>query len=177
MSRIAKKPISIPQGITVTVGAGDISIKGPQGELTRRLHPDIAVKIADNAILVTPHTETIRTKALWGTTAAHIKNMLAGVEKPYVVRLLIEGVGYRWEVAGNKINLSLGFSHPVSVDVPEGVKATLEKGVLVISGIDKDKTTQFAANIRALKVPEPYKGKGIRYEGEVVRRKQGKKTA
>ncbi len=177
MSRIAKKPIVVPQGVTVTVAGGNVSVKGPQGELSRPLHPDMAVAVAEGAVSVTPHVETKRTKALWGTTAAHIKNMLEGVVKPYEKRLLIEGVGYRWEVAGTKMNLSLGFSHPVSVEIPKGLKVTIEKGVLVIAGIDKDVVGQFAANIRALKKPEPYKGKGIRYSDEVIRRKQGKKTA
>lgn len=176
MSRIAKKPIPVPSAVAVEVTSGEVTVRGPKGELHRRLHPDIAVAVADNEITVTPHTSSLRAKALWGTTAAHLKNMLTGVVTPFVRRLLVEGVGYRWEIAGTNLKLALGFSHPVIMPIPEGLTVTIEKGVLAISGPDKEQVTQFAANVRALKVPEPYKGKGIRYEGEVVRRKQGKKT-
>lgn len=176
MSRIAKKPIRIPGAVSVAVEKGEISVKGPRGELRRRVHPDVAVTVAGDEVTVTPHHESIRTRALWGTTAAHLKNMLAGVVVPFTKKLLIEGVGFRWEVTGGTLKLALGFSHPVVVPIPQGIEVKIEKSVLTVSGIDKEQVTQFAANIRALKKPEPYKGKGIRYEGEVIRRKQGKKT-
>ncbi|HEY6019370.1 MAG TPA: 50S ribosomal protein L6, partial [Candidatus Paceibacterota bacterium] len=112
-----------------------------------------------------------------GTVAAHIKNMISGVNAGFTKKLLVEGVGYKWEVKGKQLQLALGFSHPVLVDIPEGLTVVADKGTLTITGIDTEKVGQFAANIRALKKPEPYKGKGIRYEGEVIRRKQGKKAA
>lgn len=137
----------------------------------------IAVSVDSEGAQVTQKSSSLAAKALTGTYASHIRNMIEGVTKGYTKRLLIEGVGYKWDVMGAEIKLALGFSHPVMMKIPEGVKAVVEKGTLVLTGNDKEVIGQFAANIRALKVPEPYKGKGIRYEGEVVRRKQGKKTA
>lgn len=176
MSRLAKRPIPILPKADVTVLEGSISVKGPLGTLMRPVHSAIAVSVTPEGVVVTPKKETLETKALVGTHASHIRNMLRGVTEGFSKKLLIEGVGYRWEVSGATLTLSLGFSHPVKVQIPEGLKVSIEKGVLTVAGFDKEKVGQFAAEIRALKKPEPYKGKGIRYEGEVIRRKQGKKT-
>lgn len=176
MSRIGKKPIALPQGTNVSVVSGTVTVKGPQGELSRRFPREIAVNVGEGGVRVAPSSAKISNVALWGTYASHMKNMLEGVTKGYVKKLLIEGVGFRWEVSGDTLTLSLGFSHPVKVKVPAGLKASAEKGVLTVSGIDKEKVGQFAAHIRSLRKPEPYKGKGIRYDGEEIRRKQGKKT-
>ena len=176
MSRIAKKPISIPDKSTVSVEGGRVLVKGPLGELSRPLHPNVAFAIEGNSVTVTPKRSDLATKALWGTQAAHLKNMIEGVTKGFEVKLEIEGVGYRFELAGGSLKLAIGFSHPVILAIPEGVSAKLEKAELTLSGNDKEKVTQFAAIVRGQKKPEPYKGKGIHYKGEVVRRKQGKKT-
>ena len=127
--------------------------------------------------MVTPRIQNLESRASLGTTAAHIRNMVAGVNTGFSKKLLIEGVGYKWDVQGKTLNLALGFSHPVKMPIPEGLTVKADKGVLEISGHDIEVVGQFAANVRAMKKPEPYKGKGIRYDGEVIRRKQGKKAA
>ncbi|MDE2213281.1 MAG: 50S ribosomal protein L6 [Patescibacteria group bacterium] len=177
MSRLAKKPILIPAKTEVSVGQGLVRVKGPKGELSRASHPQIEVMVGADGVSVKPRSETLETRALTGTYVSHIRNMMQGVTQGYSKRLAVEGVGYKWDVAGKILNLSLGFSHPVKVAIPEGLTVTVDKSLLTISGINKELVGQFAANIRALKRPEPYKGKGIRYEGEVIRRKQGKKAA
>lgn len=177
MSRLAKRPIAIPKGAEVSASDTNVSIKGPLGTLTRELPREVAVSVTPEGVQVEKKGNSITSRALVGTYASHMRNMLAGVTLGFSKKLLIEGVGFKWDVAGDSINLSLGFSHPVKVKIPAGVKASVEKGVLSLSGFDKEVVGQFAADIRALKKPEPYKGKGIRYEGEVIRRKQGKKTA
>ncbi|MBI5456780.1 50S ribosomal protein L6 [Candidatus Kaiserbacteria bacterium] len=177
MSRIGKKTIPIPQGTDVSVGKSEITVKGKGGTLTRQLHPSIAVTITDGVVSVAPNSNTRVAQALWGTFSAHINNMVAGVNTPFVKKLQIEGIGYRAELSGKNLKLALGFSHPVIVGVPEGITVAVEKNIVSVSGADKEKVGQFAASVRALKKPEPYKGKGIRYEGEVVRQKQGKKAA
>ena len=176
MSRIAKKPITIPQGVTVSVLDSTVTVKGKGGELKRTFRPLVSIKTDATSVMLEPATDTRLSKVLWGTYAAHIRNMMKGVAQPFVKQLLIEGVGYRANVQGNKIVLSIGFSHPVEREIPAGLIVTSEKGVITVTGIDKEMVGQFAANLRALKVPEPYKGKGIRYSDEVVRRKQGKKV-
>ena len=177
MSRLAKKPIIIPEKTTVTKEGGTILVKGPLGELSRSFPPAVLVKIEGTEIVVALGDALREHKALSGTAVAHIKNMIAGVNKPYEKKLLIEGVGFKADAQGTKLNMALGFSHPVVVEVPQGIKVTTEKGIINISGINKDAVGQFAAKIRSFKEPEPYKGKGIRYSNEVIRRKQGKKTA
>ena len=177
MSRLAKRPIPIPQGAEVSVANSVVTVKGPLGTLTRPVHAQIDLSIQPEGVIVTARRENLETKALTGTYASHVRNMLEGATKGFTKRLAVEGVGYKWDVAGTTLNLSLGFSHPVKKQIPEGLKVTLEKNVLVVSGFDKEKVGQFAAEVRALKKPEPYKGKGIRYEGEIIRRKQGKKVA
>ena len=177
MSRLAKRPIVIPAKTEVTVNAGDVAVKGPKGTLMKHTHRLIKVEVGPEGVQVTPKADTLESRAALGTTAAHIRNMIAGVNTGFSKKLLVEGVGYKWDVQGKTVNLALGFSHPVKVSIPEGLTVTADKAALTITGFDKEVVVQFAANIRALKKPEPYKGKGIRYDGEIIRRKQGKKAA
>ncbi len=176
MSRLAKKPLQVPDKVTVTVAGTRVTAKGPAGEISRDFRPEIAITLADNALSLTPDGNSIQTRALWGTTASHLKNMLAGAAKPFVKKLIVEGIGFKSEVKGKDLVMSLGFSHLVKVAIPAGLTVTAEKNMITISGVDKENVGQFAAIVRDLKRPEPYKGKGIRYDTEVVRRKEGKKT-
>lgn len=177
MSRLAKQPIEIPKQTEITVSGDIIAVKGPKGTLSRKGSRHVSVVVSGEGVQVSPKGETIEARASIGTYAAHIRNMIEGVNKGFTKKLLIEGVGYKWDVQGKMLNLSLGFSHPVKMNIPEGLTVTIEKGVLSIMGPDREMVGQFAANVRAHKLPEPYKGKGIRYEGEIIRRKQGKKAA
>jgi large subunit ribosomal protein L6 len=177
MSRIGKKTIPVPAGTDVSVVSNEVVVKGKGGTLKRTLHPTIGVSIANGEVTVAPKAETRLARALWGTFTAHIRNMIAGVNTPFVKKLQIEGIGYKAELTGKNLKLALGFSHPVLVPVPEGITVAVEKNMITVTGADKEQVGQFAASVRALKKPEPYKGKGIRYEGEVVREKQGKKAA
>jgi large subunit ribosomal protein L6 len=177
MSRIGKKPIAIPEKTEVTISGSVVTVKGPSGTLTRTISPVLEVKVVEKEVIVSLKSETPESAVLWGTITSHIGNMIEGVNTPFVKRLLVEGVGYKWEVKGDKLALNLGFSHPVEVKIPEIVKVAIEKGVLVANSIDKDALGQFVAYVRSFRKPEPFKGKGIRYEGEVIRRKEGKKTA
>ncbi len=177
MSRIAKQPIPIPEKTEATFAGGIFSVKGPKGSLQKVFRDEITLTIADGAIVLSPKKEDIFSLALWGTYASHVRNMLRGVTTPYEKKLILEGVGFKSEVKGKNLDLALGFSHPVSVPIPEGLTVTAEKNTITISGIDKEVVGQFASQIRSLKKPEPYKGKGFHYDTEVVRRKQGKKTA
>lgn len=176
MSRIGKRPITLPEKTELEVSGGMLVVKGPKGELRRRLHPLIEVRVEGKEANVHPKKETLESRALWGTFSSHISNMVSGVNKPFEKKLLLEGIGFKSEVKGQELVLALGFSHPVVVKTPEGLNVTAEKNVITISGIDKELVGRFAAEVRALKKPEPYKGKGMRYEGEVIRRKQGKKS-
>jgi large subunit ribosomal protein L6 len=176
MSRIGKKPIAIPVGTEVNVSGAELTVKGKGGTLKRALHPAVSITVADGAVTVAPSSNNRLARALWGTYASHVRNMVAGVNTPFVKKLIVEGIGFRAELAGKELKLMVGFSHPVLVPVPEGVTVAVEKGVITISGADKEKVGQFSAAVRAIKKPEPYKGKGIRYEGEVIQRKQGKKA-
>ncbi len=176
MSRIAKKPIAIPEKTIATYATGVITVKGPLGELTKNLRPEIEVTIENNTIVLIPKRQSLDILALWGTYASHIKNMLEGVNKLYEKKLIVEGIGFKSDIKGKEIHLALGFSHPIVRVIPEGLKVIAEKNIITVSGIDVEKVGQFVAQIRALKKPEPYKGKGIRYNDEVIRRKQGKKT-
>jgi large subunit ribosomal protein L6 len=176
MSRIGKKPIELGEKTTAEMKGDVFSVTGPLGTLSRSFKPEVKIKVEGKTIVLEPERNTLELNALWGTYASHIKNMIKGVNAPFVERLVIEGIGYKADVKGDKIVMGLGFSHPVTVEIPKGVKVVMEKNVMVISGSDKEETTRFAAYIRSLKKPEPYKGKGIMYEGEKIRRKQGKKT-
>lgn len=177
MSRTGKLPITIPSGTNVALADGFITVKGKGGTLKRPLHQMVSVTIADQTLTVAPSAKTRLARALWGTYAAHIRNMLAGVNQPFVKKLQIEGIGYKAELSGKTLSLAVGFSHPVKIAIPEGITVAVDKNIVSISGADKEQVGQFAASVRAVKKPEPYKGKGIRYEGEVVREKQGKKVA
>ena len=177
MSRLAKRPITLPPSTEVTISGEELRVKGPKGTLTKSTHRLVAIEVGKDGVQVSQKGDTLEAQALVGTYASHVKNMLQGVTKGFSKKLLIEGVGYKWDVQGKNLNLALGFSHPVKVDIPEGLTVKADKGTLSIEGFNKESVGQFAANIRALKKPEPYKGKGIRYEDEVIRRKQGKKAA
>lgn len=177
MSRLAKRPIAVPAKTEITISGDVVTVKGPKGTLMRPGHRLIAIEKVPEGVQVAMKKDTLEARALVGSYASHVRNMLEGVTSGFAKKLLIEGVGYKWDVAGKTLNLSLGFSHPVKMSIPEGLTVTVEKGALTVAGFDKEMVGQFAANVRALKEPEPYKGKGIRYEGEVVRRKQGKKAA
>ncbi|MFZ2205593.1 MAG: 50S ribosomal protein L6 [Minisyncoccia bacterium] len=177
MSRIGKKEIIIPAGVEVTKNGPTLTVKGPKGTLTKIFRDDVDVAIADKTINLSIKRNDKFSKSLWGTYASHIKNMIVGVETPYQKKLILEGVGFKSEVKGKEIHFALGFSHPVIVPIPEGLTVTAEKNVITVTGIDKEIVGGFTAAVRSLKKPEPYKGKGMRYEGEVIRRKQGKKTA
>lgn len=177
MSRIGKKPIEIPAKTEITISDDIVTVKGPLGELSKKVRMDVLdMVIEGNHITLTPKDSSLETNALWGTFASHIKNMIAGVNQEYVVKLIIEGVGFKAEVQGNTLVMNLGFSHQVKLDVPAGVSCKVEKGEVTIAGINKETVTQFAAVVRSNKKPEPYKGKGIRYSDEIIRRKEGKKS-
>lgn len=177
MSRVGKQIIQIPEGVTVSFTDGVFTAKSSKGELSRSFKNNIEITINGNEVTFKPTDDSNFSYALWGTYASHVKNMIAGLVQPYQKQIILEGVGYRMNLEGKTIILNLGFSHDVRVQVPEGIEVTIEKNTMTVSGIDKEKVGQFAANIRALKKPEPYKGKGLRYAGEYIRRKQGKKSA
>lgn len=167
--------MKIPAGVDVSVASGVLSVKGPKGTLTRKTVPDVVITIQDGEVTLTPKAGSDTAKALWGTYAAHLGNMIKGVTEGFTKKLEIEGVGYRAEAQGQKMKLNMGYSHPVELVVPEGLAVTVEKGLITITGHDIEKVGQFAADVRAVREPEPYKGKGIRYQGEYIIRKQGKK--
>ncbi|MBI3631840.1 MAG: 50S ribosomal protein L6 [Candidatus Vogelbacteria bacterium] len=181
MSRIAKKPITVNDKIKVSLTPEKegylFKVVGPLGENSRFFKKDIKIEIDSEGVKLTPtKPELLEQKALWGTYAAHIKNMIEGVTVGFKKSLQIEGIGYKTQIAGNRMTWSLGFSHTIDVEVPKGLKATVEKNNVSITGVDKEAVGQFAAQIVAMKPPEPYKGKGIRYEGQHVRIKEGKKS-
>jgi large subunit ribosomal protein L6 len=184
MSRIGKQEILIPVGVKVTqnvsAGGNTVTVAGPKGTLSKIFRDDIAITITDKNVTLNIKRNDKFSKSLWGTYASHIKNMIKGVETLYQKKLILEGVGFKSEVKVDgqrkEFHFALGFSHPVIVKIPEGITATAEKNNITITGIDKELVGSFTAAVRALKKPEPYKGKGMRYEGEVIRRKQGKKT-
>ena len=176
MSRIGKKPIIIPEGVEVKISDNIVAIKGPKGELQKEIRPEIEVDIKEKKILVTLYKTTKKTKAFWGLTRALLFNMIKGVTDGYEKKLQMEGIGYKAQLEGDELILQVGFSHPVKIKQPEGIKFLVEKNIITISGINKEQVGQISAKIRAIKPPEPYKGKGIRYVGEVVRKKAGKKV-
>ncbi len=176
MSRIGKKPIELGDKTTAELKGEVFTVTGPNGSLSKNFRRDIKITIQDKTITLEPVRNSLELNALWGTYASHIGNMVQGVNTPYGERLVIEGIGYKAEVKGDTLLMNLGFSHQVPVEIPKGLKVVMEKNIIVISGIDKEQVGQFTAYVRSLKKPEPYKGKGIMYEGEKIRRKQGKKT-
>ena len=176
MSRIGKKPVAIPSGVTAKVEGQKVSVKGAKGELTFVVPDDVDVKFENNEIKVDPRNETKRARALWGTSRAQVNNLVVGVTKGFEKKLEITGVGYKAAVAGKKLQLSLGFSHDVNYDIPAGIAiATPKPTEITVTGIDKRQVGQVAAEIRAYRGPEPYKGKGVRYSDEFIFRKEGKK--
>lgn len=179
MSRIGKQPINIPENVEVKLEDNKIIVKGPKGTLEQELRKEVEVEIKDDFIKLTPvqKTKSSITPALWGLYRALIANMVKGVLVGFEKKLEIIGIGYKVALQGEDIVLKLGFSHPVNLKVPSGIEINIEKNIITVSGIDKQLVGQFAADIRAKKPPEPYKGKGIRYVDEVVRRKPGKKAA
>ncbi len=177
MSRIGKKVITIPAKTEVTLSGNLLTVKGSLGTLTREFKNDIVITITGSEITLAPKALNLETKALWGTYSSHIQNMIAGVNTAFVKKLILEGIGYKSEVKGANIVFALGFSHPVNIPIPADLKVTAEKNIITVSGMNKELVGAFTASLRDLKKPEPYKGKGMRYENEVVKRKQGKKTA
>jgi len=182
MSRLGKKPILIPEGVEVKLENGLLTVGGPLGAISRSFKDDILISVNKGMISLKPNKvkkarRQKETVALWGTYSSHIRNMVEGVTKTFSKTLIIEGIGYRVSKEGSTLILSLGFSHPVKAPIPEGIELKVEKNTITISGVDKEKVGTFAGKIRALKKPEPYKGKGIRYQGEIVRHKAGKKAA
>ena len=177
MSRIGKKVISVPKGVEVNFTAPTFTVKGTGGTLTKDFKKDIEINVTPTEITLVPKVSTLESRALWGTYSSHIQNMVKGVTTPFVKKLILEGIGYKSEVKGTNLVMSLGFSHQVNVAIPTPIKLTAEKNLIVGTSPDKEVLGSFMAKVRSLKKPEPYKGKGMRYEGEVIKRKQGKKTA
>ncbi len=177
MSRIGKNPIAIPQGVQVRLEDGVLIAKGPKGELSLATNPALIFEISEKEIAVKPKTQDKEASALWGLFRTLAANLVEGVEKGFSKNLEFQGVGFKAQVQGDKLVLELGFSHPVVVEAQKGISYAVEKNVISVLGIDKQLVGQEAARIRALKKPEPYKGSGIRYQGEIIKRKTGKKTA
>ena len=177
MSKIGKKPIDIPTGITVFAENNNVLVKGPKGELSVVVDSIVKIDIKDNQVVLSLKKETKKANALWGLSRSLIANMIYGVEKGYEKELELQGVGYKVARKGNDLELNLGFSHPVSFKAPKEIEFKVEKNKITVSGINKQLVGQVTADIRSLKKPEPYKGKGIRYVGEQVRRKIGKRAA
>ncbi|KND51334.1 MAG: ribosomal protein L6 [Parcubacteria bacterium C7867-001] len=175
-SRLAKKPIEIPKNVTVTAADGTLSVKGAKATLTRTFHSSVAITVEPEGVVIKAKNTSRLAHALTGTFAAHVKAMIQGVETPFKKVLQLNGVGYKVELKGTDLVFAVGFSHPVTLSIPEGITATVVKNVITVEGPDKHAVGQFAANVRAVKKPEPYLGKGIKYEDEVIRRKQGKKA-
>jgi large subunit ribosomal protein L6 len=175
MSRIGKRPIPIPDKVTVTIKGQTVSVKGPKGELSRDLVPEVIVEQADSTVVVKRRDESRIARQRHGLSRTLVSNMVEGVSQGFQKRLEIQGVGYRAQMQGNNLALSVGYSHPVTITPPAGVQLAVENNTnVIISGIDKESVGNIAAQIRAVRPPEPYKGKGIRYSGEFVRRKVGK---
>jgi large subunit ribosomal protein L6 len=175
MSRIGKKPIEIPTGVTITMNGDVVTVKGPKGELTRSFNPDIEIKVEENVINLSRPSESKEHRSIHGTTRSLLANMVEGVSKGFEKSLELIGVGYRAQKQGKKLVLSVGYSHPVEFEPEEGVEVEVPSNTkVIVKGINKERVGALAANIRQVRPPEPYKGKGIRYEGEVVRRKEGK---
>ena len=176
MSRVGNSAIAIPSGVTVSQQNGVIVVKGKNGELSAPLHSDVELVVADNVATVKPRRQTKLSQSLWGTMRATINNMVVGVDEGFTRKLEINGVGYRAALQGNKLLLSLGYSHPVEVDIPAGLKVAVENNTQInISGADKQLLGQFASEVRAKRPPEPFKGKGVKYAEEHIVRKEGKK--
>ena len=178
MSRIGERKLTIPEGVTVMVNGNTVNVKGPKGELNLKVSNLINVEVVDNTVLTKQAKPSKRANVMQGTTNSLINNMIIGVSSGFSKSLEAVGVGYRFNVSGNKITINAGYSHPVIMEAPSDLKVTSESNTeITIHGIDKQKVSEFAANVRKVREPEPYKGKGIRYKDEYVRRKEGKKAA
>ena len=176
MSRIGKKPVTIPSGVTASVEGQTVNVKGPKGALQVALHGDVAATLEQGTVTVTPRAETKRARAMWGLSRTLVSNLVTGVTQGFEKRLEITGVGYRAAMVGKNLQLQLGYSHDVIYPIPEGITIASPRPVeIIISGIDRQKVGQVAAEIRAFRPPEPYKGKGVKYAGEYIFRKEGKK--
>ena len=179
MSRVGKKPIKIPENVNIEIEDQKIKISGPKGEMIQKIHPEIKVEIKDGSILVFPQKDSLskKTRAFWGLYRTLIYNRIIGVTEGFEKKLEMRGVGYKAIIEDGNLILSVGFSHPVKIRDPEGINLSVEKNIITVSGIDKEKVGEVAAKIKRVRKVEPYKGKGIRYLGEKVRRKEGKKVA
>lgn len=177
MSRVGKKPILIPENVEVKIDGSKVTIKGPRGELSREIRPEVKVELKEGKIFVFSQAETKKIKAIWGLSRSLLSGMVKGVTDSYEKKLEIEGIGFKASVEGEDLVLYVGFTHPVRIKAPVGIKFLVDKNVITVSGIGKELVGQIASKIRKTKPPEPYKGKGIKYAGEVVRRKVGKKVA
>ena len=176
MSRIGKYPVPLPKGVTAQVANGTVAVKGPKGELKLKLVPEVEAAVKDGAIAITPREQDDRSRAMWGMQRTLVNNLVRGVTEGYTEKLEISGVGYRAAVHGKNLNLQLGFSHDVNHPIPAGIQIVCEKPTMItITGIDKQLVGQVASEIRGYRPPEPYKGKGVKYAGERIRRKEGKK--
>lgn len=176
MSRLAKKPIAVPSKVSVTSENGTLTVKGAKETLSKTIHSIVDITVTPEGVQIAPKNNSSLARALTGTFAAHVRAMIMGVETPFKKTLVLSGVGYKVDLKGKDLVFAVGFSHPVTLSVPEGLTATVAKNVITIEGADKQKVGQFAAEVRAVKPPEPYLGKGIKYEDEVIIRKQGKKA-
>lgn len=176
MSRLAKKPIEVPKNVTVEAAGALLTVKGSKETLSQNIHSSVSVEVTPEGVVILAKNNTKLSHALTGTYAALLRAMMMGVETPWKKVLVLKGVGYKVELKGRDLVFNVGFSHQVTLTVPENLTATAEKNTITITGADKQKVGQFAAEVRAVKPPEPYLGKGIAYEGEVIRRKQGKKA-
>lgn len=174
MSKIGKAPVIIPEGVTVTIEGQTVSVSGPKGTLSRKFPREVSFEIKDGQVLVSCKKETKTAKSIFGTTRALINNMVLGVSKGWVKELELVGTGYRAETKDKNLILTVGFSHPVEITAPEGISFKVEKTIITVDGPDREIVGQIAANIRGVKPPEPYQGKGIKYRDEIVRRKAGK---
>ncbi len=177
MSRIGKKPIEIPETVQVQIDGRNVLVKGPKGELSREFRPEVSIEQRDSNLIVNSLSDSKLGKSLWGLSRTLLANMIQGVSQGYEKRLAIEGVGYRAAMEGDSLALQMGFTNPIKMELPLHTTVSVEKNIITVRGIDKEQVGQFAARIRKVRPPEPYKGKGIRYEGEVIRRKLGKKAA
>ncbi|PTE21399.1 50S ribosomal protein L6 [Cereibacter changlensis] len=176
MSRIGKKPVPLPQGVSASISGQSVEVKGPKGTRSFRATDDVTLTVEENTVKVTPRGTSKRARQQWGMARSQVENLVTGVTTGFKKELEIQGVGYRAAMAGNVLKLSLGYSHDVNFDVPEGVTVTTPKQTeIIVEGIDQQLVGQVAANIREWRKPEPYKGKGIRYKGEFIFRKEGKK--
>lgn len=176
MSRVGKKPISIPSGVEIAVVGRALSVKGSKGTLKMDLHPDVSAKVENNEVVFSPVADERRFSSIWGTMRSLVNNMVEGVTKGYSITLNLVGVGYRASIAGNKLNMTLGYSHPIDMVVPAGITVEVkDQTQITVTGSDKQAVGQFAANIRAKREPEPFKGKGVKYSNEYIAMKEGKK--